>query len=100
MVKLGGVAVVPARDVVGCHGACGIRQCLEAPASQTPARARREQCGCCLLAMLFKRGIRRTGDSHPKPPVFPLPGDEALAGAARPDREGIHHFYSIPCGFG
>lgn len=101
--KLGGVAAVPARDVVGCHGACGIRQWLEVPASQTPSRAWREQwCGCCLLAMLFKRGIRCTGDSHPKPLVFPLPGDAALAGATRPGScrcRGDSSFLLRPCGF-
>lgn len=41
-----------------------------------------------------------TSDFHPKPPVFPLPGDAALAGATRPGScplpAGIHHLYSVP----
>lgn len=74
--KLVGVAFLPARDSMGCDGACGTGQWLEAPASQTPSHAWREQwCGCCLLAVLLKWGIRAAAPATltPNPLCSPSP---------------------------
>lgn len=82
----------------------GLPQCLRDKKLEAPASPNSMPCTegavvwrlpACHVAQMGNQSSC-TGDSHPKPPVFPLPTRPGTC----PLPAGIHHLYSVPAVLG